>query len=89
LGVVGDAADWCCGILDDGAMNPGLSEEVGKAATATVSALSSTPAVLALVVFNVMFMILMAYVAIKSGERWDREVQRWSDLVGHCTLKAE
>jgi hypothetical protein len=28
-------------------------------------------------------------VAIKTGERWDNEVQRWADLVAHCTLKAQ
>jgi hypothetical protein len=70
-------------------MAPGISEEAGKAAVATVDALKSTPVVLSLVVFNVLFMGAMVFVSIKSSERWDNEVQRWADLVAHCTLKAQ
>jgi hypothetical protein len=66
-----------------------VTEQAGKAAQSTIDALKSTPVVLALVIFNVLFMGLMAYVSIKSGEKWDREVQRWADLVAHCTLKVE
>ena len=66
-----------------------ITEQAGKAAQSTIDALKSTPVVLALVVFNVLFMGAMVYVAIKTGERWDKEVQRWADLVAHCTLKVE
>lgn len=38
-------------------MNPGPSEEVGKVATSVVEGLRSTPLVLALIVFNIIFMI--------------------------------
>jgi hypothetical protein len=65
-------------------MNPGISEEAGKAATATIDALRSTPVVLALVVFNIMFMGAMVYVSVKSGERWDNEVQRWVEFAKSC-----
>jgi hypothetical protein len=67
----------------------GITEQAGKAAQSTIDALRSTPVVLALVVFNLLFVGAMVYVAIKTGERWDKEVQRWADLVAHCTLKAE
>jgi hypothetical protein len=67
----------------------GITEQAGKAAQSTIDALKSTPVVLALVVFNLLFVGAMVYVAIKTGERWDKEVQRWADLVAHCTLKAE
>jgi hypothetical protein len=70
-------------------MNPGISEEAGKVAATAVEALRSTPVVLALVVFNLLFVGAMVYVAIKTGERWDNEVQRWADLVARCTLKVE
>jgi hypothetical protein len=66
-----------------------ITEQAGKAAQSTIDALKSTPVVLALVVFNLLFVGAMVYVAIKTGERWDNEVQRWADLVARCTLKAE
>jgi hypothetical protein len=65
----------------------GISEEAGKAATATISALSSTPVVLALVVFNVLYMGLSTYAAIKVSERWDREVQRWAEFAKACQVR--
>ena len=61
-----------------------LTEQVGKAATATVDALRSTPAVLALVIFNVIFMALMTWGAIEINKRWDNEVERWASLVRSC-----
>jgi predicted PurR-regulated permease PerM len=66
-----------------------ITEQAGKAAQSTIDALKSTPVVLALVVFNVLFMFLMTYAGLRSSERWDKEVQRWADLVAHCTLKVE
>jgi hypothetical protein len=59
-------------------------EEISKATTATIDALRSTPVVLALVIFNILFMFLMTYAAIKTSERWDHEIQRWVDLVQSC-----
>jgi hypothetical protein len=61
-----------------------LSEQAGKAAVATVDALKSTPAVLALVLFNVLFMTLAVYAQLQSGERWDREIERWAELAKSC-----
>lgn len=65
-------------------MNPGIPEEVAKVATTTVEALKATPVVLALVVFNVLFMILSGYVSLQITERWDAEITRWEKLVHSC-----
>jgi hypothetical protein len=65
-------------------MNPGIGEEAGKAANATIDALKSTPVVFALVLFNVLFMFLIAYMSLKSSERWDHEIERWAELVKSC-----
>jgi len=47
-------------------------EQVGKVATATVQALAGTPAVLALVIFNLLFMGVVTYVQYSNGERWEK-----------------
>lgn len=65
-------------------MNPGVGEEVGKIAASAIDALRSTPAVLALLVFNLIFMVILGYVSIKSSERWDKEIDRWEKLVHAC-----
>lgn len=65
-------------------MNPGVSEEIGKVAINTVDALRTAPIVLALVIFNVMFMCLSVYVVTKSSERWNAEIDRWEKLVHAC-----
>jgi len=53
-------------------MTPGPAEEVGKVASATVSALAGTPAVLALVIFNLLFFGVVVYVQYTNGERWEK-----------------
>lgn len=65
-------------------MNPGVGEEVGKVAASAIDALKSTPAVLALLVFNILFMLILGYVSLKSSERWDKEIGRWETLVHAC-----
>ena len=61
-----------------------LGEQAGKAAVATVDALKSSPALLVLVVLNVLFIATMVYVGIKSGQRWDHEIERWAALAKSC-----
>lgn len=68
-------------------MNPGISEEVGKVATTTVEALKQTPMVLALVIFNILFMAMVGYLFLKSSARWDAEAARMHTLVA-STLAA-
>lgn len=62
-------------------MNPGVSEEAAKVATTTVEALKQTPAVLALVVFNVLFLIAVVYVSARSSKQYDAEMGRMHELV--------
>jgi len=51
-------------------MNPGVSEEAGQTARTLVEALKSTPAILALVLFNLAFMGMVVYIQHTNGERW-------------------
>jgi hypothetical protein len=62
-------------------MTPGPVEEAGKVASSAVEALKSTPVVLALVIFNVLFMLLITYVSIKSDQIWANEQQRMHELM--------
>lgn len=62
-------------------MNPGVTEEVAKVATTTVEALKQTPLVLSLVVFNVVFMLMVGYLSIKTGSRSEHELERMHALV--------
>jgi hypothetical protein len=61
-----------------------VTEQAGKVASSTVEALKSTPVVLALVIFNLLFVGAMIYVAIKTGDRWEHEIERWAELVKLC-----
>jgi len=51
-------------------MPPGVTEETGKTARAVVDSLKSTPAILALVLFNLAFMGMVVYIQHTNGERW-------------------
>jgi len=51
-------------------MNPGIAEETGETARTVVTALKSTPAILALVLFNLCFMGVVVYIQHTNGERW-------------------
>lgn len=55
-------------------MNPGAGEEIGKAANSTIDALKTTPIVLALLFFNVVFMGLTFWTSQTTGERFERVV---------------
>ena len=47
-----------------------VSDEAGKTARTVVEALKSTPAILALVLFNLAFMGMVLYIQHTNGERW-------------------
>jgi len=51
-------------------MNPGVGHEAGETARTVVEALKTTPAILALVIFNLLFMAFVAYVQHTNGQRW-------------------
>jgi len=52
-----------------------VSEEAGKTARTVVEALKTTPAILALVVFNIMFMGAVIYIQQTNGSRWQHLVE--------------
>lgn len=62
-------------------MNPGPVEEAGSTARSVVTALSSQPVVLALVVFNVLYLAGSIYGDIKAGDRYEKASERWKSLV--------
>jgi hypothetical protein len=68
-------------------MNPGAIEEGAKVAVSTVDALKQTPIVLALVIFNILFMSLSVYVSLQASARWSDEIDRWEKLVQACLAK--
>jgi hypothetical protein len=47
-----------------------VTEEAAKVATTTIEALKQTPAILALVIFNLLFMGSVVYIQHSNGERW-------------------
>jgi len=49
---------------------PGIGHEAGETARTVVEAMKSTPAVLALVIFNLLFMGAVVYIQHSNGERW-------------------
>jgi hypothetical protein len=51
-------------------MNPGVGQEAGQTARTVVEALKTTPAVLALVIFNLLFLGAVVYIQHTNGERW-------------------
>jgi len=51
-------------------MNSGVSHEAGETARTLVEALKSTPAILALVLFNILFMASVVYIQHENGKRW-------------------
>ena len=52
-------------------MNP-VADEAGKTARTVVDALKTTPMVLALVIFNVLFIGMIVWVQHQNGQRWER-----------------
>jgi len=67
-------------------MNPGVSEEASKVAVGVTEALKSTPAILAIVIFNVLFMGLIAWATHEQGQRWERLTIKALEV---CPVKAQ
>ena len=61
-----------------------ITEEVGLTARTFVEALKSAPAVLSLVVFNLIFLAMVGWLAYHSAELANLETQRWAELVRSC-----
>lgn len=66
-----------------------IPEEVSKVAVTTVEALKQTPATLALVVFNVIFIFVVGYLAISNSTRNERESERMHGLVSKAIAACE
>lgn len=61
-------------------MNPGAIETTGQVAGSAIDALKSTPVVLALVIFNVLYMLGGFYAQIRQGEQHDKAAERWKSV---------
>jgi len=77
-------------------MNPGPVEEAGSTARQAVEALKSTPVVLALVIFNVLYMGFGAYTQIRDRDHqvellktWANEHAHTADLLAKCVITPE
>ena len=54
-------------------MSPdGIGHEAGETARTVVSALKTTPAILALVLFNILFLGMVTYIQHTNGQRWQQ-----------------
>lgn len=56
-------------------MNPGVAEEVGQTARATIEGLKSTPVVLGMVVLNIVLFGLIFYETHAAADRWKELVE--------------
>jgi hypothetical protein len=69
-------------------MNPGIPEEAGKVATATIDAMRSVPLAVALLVVNVAFLAFAAYllaeVSANASERNRTQMDLIAKLVTEC-----
>jgi len=57
-------------------MSSGIGHEAGETARTVVEAMKSTPAILALVIFNLLFMGAVVYIQHTNGERWHELMQQ-------------
>lgn len=62
----------------------GVTEEAGSTARALISSLTTTPMILALVTFNLLYIGLTTYLQLKQGERFTENQAIWEKL----TVKA-
>jgi hypothetical protein len=62
-------------------MNPGAIEEGGSTARTLISSLATTPMVLALVVFNLLYIAGTTYLQIKQAERFTDSQAMWERIV--------
>jgi hypothetical protein len=57
-------------------VNPGGPvEEAGLTARSMTDALKSTPVILAILIFNLAFMVMIGWSSHETGDRWERTVQ--------------
>jgi len=56
-------------------MSPGPAEEATKALGSVTEALKSTPVVLAILLFNLVFIGVIAWSSYENGRRWERMME--------------
>jgi hypothetical protein len=61
-------------------MNPGIVEEGGSTARTLIQSLTTTPMILALVVFNLFYIAMTTYFQMKQGERFTENQAIWEKL---------
>lgn len=62
-------------------MNAGVTEEAGSTVRSLITSLSSTPAILAILCFNILYIALTTYLQIKQGERFTENQALWERVV--------
>ena len=55
-------------------MSPGIGEEAGQTARSAIDAMKSAPMMLGLLIFNVVWLVVIAYVVFKNAERWQETI---------------
>jgi len=63
-----------------------IPDEVGKAASATVDALKSTPMILGILLFNLLFMGLIAFITYSHGQH-NKEV--FESVMKYCVPQSK
>jgi hypothetical protein len=61
-------------------MNAGITEEAGSTARTLISSLTSVPAVLAILVFNILYIGLTTYLQIKQSDRFTENQHIWQQM---------
>ena len=51
-----------------------VGEELGQTARSAIDALKTTPVMLGLLIFNVLWLAVIAWVVFKNGERWQETI---------------
>ena len=62
-------------------MSPGVTEEAGSTARALISGLTSVPAVLAILCFNLLYIGLTTYLQREQGMRFTENQAMWERMV--------
>ena len=55
-------------------MSPGVGEEAGATARSAIDAMKSTPMMLGVLIFNVLWLGIIAWVVHTNGQRWQHTI---------------
>jgi hypothetical protein len=65
-------------------MSPGAIEETGKVMSSAVDALKATPTILAILIFNIILLGVIAWSGHEQGNRWEKMA---GQLISQCGPK--